>query len=199
MRDSLRVAALIMTTAVAFASLACAAGRNDRIQMALFRRFQPSRIEIQDPAHRGTVVRQGKVLTLMSDGVSAKPFRVTRADPASPSVHVMDFARVEVAADGRIRAEAGGLVLPKGTRVVVLDVIVKGDRAHLLLHTAEPIAGPSPGESAYGCTELVFEIPLTVVRGADVEPLLQLIERSLEWSREERICAPGNTELCLEP
>ncbi|MGH9659678.1 MAG: hypothetical protein ACRD96_14110 [Bryobacteraceae bacterium] len=193
------MAALIVTTAVAFASLACAAGRDDRIQMALFRRFQPSRIEIQDPAHRGMVVRQGKVLTLMGDGVSAKPFRVTRADPASPSVHVMDFARVEVSADGRVRAEAGGLALPKGTRVVVLDVIAKGDRAHLLLHTAEPIAGPSSGEPVYGCTEFVFQIPLTVVRGGDVEPLLQLIERSLEWSPEQRICAPGNAQLCLQP
>ena len=111
----------------------------------------------------------------------------------------MVFARVDVAADGRFRAEAGGLVLPKGTRVVVLDVIVKGDRAHLLLHTAEPLAGRWPGEPAYGCTELVFQIPLTVVRGGDVQPLLQLIERSLEWSREERICAPGNHQLCLEP
>ncbi len=199
MRGSHRVAALIATGAIILSSLACGAGRDDTIQMALYRRFQPSSIEIQDPANRGMIVRYGQVLTLTAEAVPAKPFRVTRAARGSPSSHVMDFARVEATIDGRIRAEASGLVLPKGTRVVVLNVRVEGDRAYLLTHTVEPLPGPSAGESTYGCTEFVFQIPQDVVRGGDIAPLLQSIERSLEWSPEQRICAPDNRQLCLEP
>lgn len=185
--------------AILFSSVAYGAGRDDSIQMALHRRFQPSAIEVQDPAHRGMIVRQGQVLTLVTDGVPAKPFRVARSSPTSLVTHVMDFARVDVTMDGRIRTEADGLLLPKGTRLVVLDVRVQGDRAHLLTHTAEPLPGPAAAEPTYGCTEFVFQIPQTVMQGGDVEPLLQLIERTLEWSSEQRVCVPGNRELCLEP
>ena len=193
------MAALIVTTAMGFVSLACAAVRDDRIPTALYQRFQPSRIEMQDPAHSGMVVRQGQVLTLMTDGVSAKPFRVTRKDSSAPAVHVMEFARVDVAADGRIRAEAGGLAVPKGTRMVVLDVGVIGERVHLLAHTAEPLAAAPGGAPAYGCIEFVFPIPRTVLQGGDVGPLLRLIEQSLEWSPEQRTCAPDDRQLCVEP
>ena len=192
-------AALIVTSAMTFGSLACAAEKDDTIQSALSRRFQPSAIEIQDPAHRGMVVRQGKVMTLMVDGVSAKPFRVTRPDPKAPPVHVIDFANVEVSADGRVHSEATGLAVPKGTRMVVLHVGVTGDRVHLQAHTAEPLATAPRGAPVYGCTDFVFRIPRNVLQGGDPEPLLQLIERSLEWSPEQRVCAHADSQLCLEP
>ena len=193
------VAALAGMAALTLGSLACAAEQDNTLQMALYRRFHPSTIEVQDPAHRGMVVRQGKVVTLMADGVSAKPFRVTRSDGKAPPVHVMDFARVEVATDGRIRSEPTGLAVPPGTRMVVLHVGVVGDRVHLQMHTAAPLAAASQGAPAYGCTEFVFEIPRTILQGGPPEPLLQSIERSLEWSPEQRVCTPGDTQLCLEP
>jgi len=193
------VAALIVMAVMAFGSVACASQRDERIQMALSRRFQPSAIEIQDPIHRGMVVRQGQVLTLMAGGISAKPLRVTRPDRHGSIGHVMEFARVDVGTDGRIRAEAGELPVPKGTRIVVLDINVIGDRVHLLAHTADPLVAASRGGPAYGCAEFVYQIPRSVVQGGDPEPLLQLIEQSLEWSPEQRVCAPGDPQLCLEP
>jgi len=189
----------VTVTAIVFSSVAYGAGPNDRIQMALHRRFQPSVIEVQDPAHRGMIVRQGQVLTLVTDGVPAKPFRVARSSSTSMVTHVMDFARVDVTMDGRTRTETDGFRLPKDTRLVVLDVRVEGDRAHLLTHTAEPLPGSAAGAATYGCTDFVFQIPQMVLRGGDVEPLIQFIERTLEWSSETRACAPHNRELCLEP
>src|SRR5712692_7745300 len=79
----------------------------ESLQEALYRRYQPSRIEIADPTRRGTVNRRGKVLVLLVDGVPAKPFRVVQANPKSPLRHVMDFARIEVSPGGSVQAESG--------------------------------------------------------------------------------------------
>ena len=111
----------------------------------------------------------------------------------------MDFARVEVSADGHIRGEPTGLAVPKGTRMLVLDIRVTGDRAHLLLHTAEPLPAASRPTPVYGCTEFVFQLPESVLQGRDPGPLLQVIERSLKWSAEQRVCARDDSQLCLEP
>ena len=145
------------------------------------------------------VTRRGQVLTLLTDGVTAKPLQVMRAHAHARGRHVMEFARVEAMADGRLHAEPGGLTLAKGTRVVVLDVTVAGNFAHLRTHTTEPVSGPSAGAAVYGCTEFVFEIPPEVLRGGDVTPLVQLIERSLAWTPDERVCSPDDSQLCLEP
>ena len=176
------------------------ASAGETLEMQLYRRFQPSRIEIRDPAHRGMIVRQGKLLTLVGGAVPAKPFHVMQPNPSAPAVHVMDFARVDVKLDGSVHvAEPGSFVIPRGSRVVVLDIKLSGDRVHLLTHTAEPLPTVGPGPSAYGCTEFTFEVPATVLAGGDAEQLVQLIERSLEWSPHERLCAPGHSELCIEP
>lgn len=89
--------------------------------------------------------------------------------------------------------------MPRGSRVVVLDVKVSGNRVHLLTHTAEPLPTPGHGQPAYGCTAFTFQAPATVLAGGDAEPLLQLIERWLEWSPQERVCSPGIDQLCIEP
>jgi len=145
------------------------------------------------------VVRKGKVLTVTMDQAPAKPLHVMRSDARSPNVHVMDFARVEMTADGRVHADPAPLVMPKGTRVVVLSVRVIGDRVHLLTHTAGPLPTAARGAPTYGCTEFVFHIPSDVVRGGAIEPLLQVIDRALEWTADERVCAPDDRQLCLEP
>lgn len=172
----------------------------ETLETQLYRRFQPSRIEIRDPAHRGIIVRQGKLLTVVGGAVPAKPFHVMQPNPSAPAIHAMDFARVDVKLDGSVHVvEPGSFVIPRGSRVVVLDVKLSGSRVHLLTHTAEPLPTGEPGPSAYGCTEFTFEVPATVLAGGDAEQLIQLIERSLEWSPQERFCAPGHSELCIEP
>ena len=81
----------------------------------------------------------------------------------------------------------------------VLDVKVRGDRVHLLTHTTEPLTTPERGVLEYGCTEFVFQAPSSPLKGGNAEPLFQLIESWLEWSPDQRMCAPGNPQLCLEP
>ena len=195
-RRRVPIAVLIVMASAVLISEACGA---DGLEAQLYRRFQPSRIEIENPAHRGMIVRQGQLLTLTGDSVPAKPFRVMRANPASPSSHVMEFARVEVRVDGGVDAEHGPLVIPKGSTLVVLDVKLKGDQVHLLTHTAESLHTPTGGDAGYGCTEFVFQVPSSVLKGGDTEPLFQLIERWLEWRPDQRECAPGDSQLCLEP
>lgn len=171
----------------------------ESLQDALYRRYQPSRIEIADPTGRGTVSRRGKVLVLLADGVPAKPFRVVQATPKSPLLHVMDFARIEMSPDASSRAEAGPLRLDKGTRLVVLDVALEGNRVHLLTHTADPLPGPPRAEPMYGCTEFVFDLESKIVRAGNADLVVERIERWLAVTSEERICAPGNGQICLEP
>jgi len=172
------------------------ADARDSLQDALYRRFQPSRIEVANPARRGMVTRYGQLLVLSVEGVPAKPFHVMQANPKAPVSHVMDFARIEVKADASIQAESGPLKLAKGTSLVVLEVALKDNRVHLLTHTASPVPGDGP---VYGCTEFVFDVELKVIRGGRADVVFARIERWLTWTSGQRFCAPGIDPLCLEP
>lgn len=193
------LALLIVIASIAMPSIGCPADAPAALEQALNRRFPAAGIELQGPGHLGAVVRKGKVLTVIMDGAPAKPFHVMRADPRSANVHVMDFARIEVTADAGVHADPAPLVMPKGTRVVVLGVRVSGDRVHFLTHSTEPLPTPWRGSPAYGCTEFTFHVPATVLAGGDAKPLFQLIERWLAWTPDERLCAPDDPQLCLEP
>lgn len=145
---------LVFLGVMGFALVGLAEDPRDVLRKALYRRYQLSQIEIEETGRRGAVVRKGVLLMLAADVVPAKPFRVIQAGRGS--LHVMDFARVEIALDGRLQAEAAPLRLAKGTRLVVLEVKVEGDRVHLLTHTADPLPIAWAGAGAYGCTEFVF-------------------------------------------
>lgn len=175
------------------------ADAQDSLRDALYRRFQPSRIEVANPARRGMVTRYGQLLVLSVEDVPAKPFHVMQANPKAPVSHVMDFARIEVKADGSIQAEAGPLTLTKGTSLVVLEVALKGLRVHLLTHTASPVAGPPGGGRVYGCTEFVFDVEPDVVSAGRADLVIERIERWLAWTSGQRVCAPAIDPLCLEP
>jgi hypothetical protein len=132
------------------------------------------------------------------DGVPARPFRVVQGGATSSWSHVMDFAQVEVSSDGSSQSDAGQLRLRKGTRLVVLDIALLGNRVHLLTHTADPLPGLT-GEPVFGCTEFVFAVEPAVARAGRAEVLFERIERWLEWTEEERLCAPGIDPICLQP
>jgi len=191
------VLAIVLTVPMAHASDREKGSRD--LKRMLEERYRPSRIEINDPTRQGQITRVGKLLVLAVDAVPAKPFLVLQKDPRSPRVHVMDFARVDIAADGKIMAEPGALTLGQGTRLVVLDVRITGSEVHLLTHTAEPVTA-APGEPLlYGCTEFVFHLESRVAASGDAGPAIHSIERWLEWTPQERWCAPGDDQLCLEP
>jgi S1-C subfamily serine protease len=171
-----------------------ASGQDGRavLQAALSTRFQPGK-------RGGMVTRTGRILILSVDGIPARPFRVFQANPASPPVHVMDFAEMRIGRDGRIVAEPAPIRPARGSRLVVLDVKVEASRVHLLTHTAAPVRVTAGGGPVYGCTAFVFELESDVIRAGRVEPIVERIERWLDWTAEERLCAPGDTQLCLEP
>lgn len=129
----------------------------------------------------------------------AKPFRVIQADAHSPRVHVMDFARVDIGAGGALTAEPGPLTLRQGTRLVVLGMKFTGNEVHLLTHTAEPVTGAVGEPPLYGCTEFVFHLDPRLAAAGDAGRVIQAIERVLAWTPQERFCAPGIEQLCLEP
>ena len=169
------------------------------LKRMLEERYRPSRIEINDPTRQGQVTRVGKLLVLAVDAMPAKPFRVLQRDPRSPRVHVMDFARVDIGSDDKIMAEPGALTLRQGTRLVVLDVRVTGSEIHLLTHTAEPVTAVAGEPPLYGCTEFVFHLDSRVAASGDAGPVIHFIDRWLEWTPQDRWCAPGDDQLCLEP
>ena len=136
-------------------------------------------------------------MILSAEQVPAKVFRVIQAD--GRRVHVMDFARVDIGVDGRIDAQPGPLTLRQGTRLVVLDVVVKGTEVHVLTHTADPVPTTGGPPAVYGCTEFVFHLDPTVLATGPFEPVFQTIERWLEWTPALRWCAPGIHPICFEP
>src|SRR5712692_9056386 len=124
------------------------------MRRALYRLFQPSRIEIQDPGREGTVTRQGRLLVLAGDRVPAEPFRVIEVGRTyKVRQHVMDFGRIDVSEDGEIRTEPAPFTVARGTHMVVLDVQLAGDDVRLLMHTAGPVGVHDDGDLVYGCTE----------------------------------------------
>jgi hypothetical protein len=196
---TLVIGLLVGSVLGAWTSPMSGADAQDALRDALYRRFQPSRIEVANPARRGTVTRYGQLLVLAVEGVPAKPFRVMQANPTAPVSHVMDFARIEIKTDASIQAESGPLTLTKGTSLVVLDVALKGDRVHLLTHTASPVVGPPGGKPVYGCTEFVFDLEPSVVSAGRADLVIERIERWLAWTSGQRVCTPGLDPLCLEP
>ena len=170
------------------------------ILQELSRRFQPSQIEIQDPERQGAVIRRGRVLVLTGGEVPAKPFRVVQVGRTHKvRQHVMDFARVDIAPSGRLRAEPGPFTLSKGTQLVVLDLKLTGDELHLLAHTADPLGVQPGGDLVYGCTEFVFHLEPATLAGGSVEPIVAAVERWLEGNLVHRTCQQGVREICIEP
>ncbi len=80
---------------------------NQDLRRLLEERYQSSAIEMSDVSRLGQVTQTGRLLVLGADAVPAKPFRVIQADARSPRVHVMDFARVDIGADGEMTAAPG--------------------------------------------------------------------------------------------
>jgi len=111
----------------------------------------------------------------------------------------MNFARVQIEGNARILSEPASLSLDRGSRLIVLGVEVDASGVHLLTHTADPIRVAGAREPVYGCSEFVFALEPEVTRAGRVEPVVERIERWLTWTPEERICAPGDHQLCLEP
>lgn len=127
------------------------------------------------------------------------PFRVVRRGPGAPAIHVMDFAVVEVTVTGTAVAKPGPLTLDAGTRLVVLDVQVKGDRVHLLMHPADPIRDAPGAGPVFGCTEFVFRIEPQELRAEAFDYVAERIERTVAWTPLERVRSPGVDRLCVEP
>ncbi len=148
------------------------------ISGVLQKRYPESRIEVQNAAVQGTVASLGARLRLETDGVPAKPFRVTQANTKSPRFHAQDYARVEVASGQIVTLEPGDLKLSKGTELVVLDLKVQVDTVRLFTHTTVPISGAG-GRRAYGCTEFVFRFNGRPLTSADTAHVQQAIEQWL--------------------
>ena len=196
-RGSAWVVALVLILSVSTTS---ANEGREMLQKELSAYFEPSRIEITPGRRGGAPTRTGKIVTLSLDGIPAKPFRVVQANPKSPWSHVMDFAHVRIANDGRVAAEPAALRLDAGTRLVVLGVKVEASSVRLLTHTADPVRARAGSEPVYGCTEFVFDLDSDVIRAGRTEAIVERINRGLGWTTpEERLCSPRNDQLCLEP
>jgi hypothetical protein len=155
------------------------------LRRALEERYRLSGIEIESSQRQGAVVRRGVVLTVQMDGVPANPLRVIRPAPWSPRDHapvwprhLRNYARFEISKDGAPIAEPATFTLPRGRRVIVLEMKVERDAVRLFTHTVAPVALPG-GLAQYGCTEFVFRIDPEVIQRADVTTVDQAIERWL--------------------
>ena len=147
----------------------------------LAERFQLSRMEVQNASGEGAIIKRGTVLRLKADGVPAKPLRFVQLNTKSPRFHVYDYARVEVAPDGRITAGPGAVLLGKDTRLVVLDLKVSGDRVRLFTHTLGPVRLPD-GKVGHGCTEFVFAFDSGTLDRADIGTVAGRIDQVLSRS-----------------
>lgn len=151
-----------------------------QLRDALKQRYPLSRIEVQSRPNEGAVIERGAILTLEADGVPAKRLRIIQANTKSPRFHVHDYARIEIAEGGVLRAGQGDFTLAKGTRLVVLDLKVEAGGVRLFTHTTEPVALPGGG-SAYGCAEFVFRFGGTPER-PDLARVEQVIEHWLPFA-----------------
>ena len=122
----------------------------------LLERFKLSRIDGPSASADGHVTKKGTVLVLEADAIPAKELRFVQANTKSPRFHVADYARVAVDREGQFTVGPGDMVLPRGTRLVILDVKVDADQVRLLTHTLELVRLPD-GKAVYGCTEFVFD------------------------------------------
>lgn len=148
------------------------------IQQALQERYQPSRMDASNPALEGHLSRRGSVLVLQVDGAPVQALRFTQLNTKSPRFHVHDYVRVTVAQDGTLAPGHGDFTLPRGTRLSVLDLKVKGSQVHVFTHTLEPVR-LADGKTAYGCTEFVFPLDAGVRSRGDVAAVSSEIDRVL--------------------
>ncbi len=164
---------------------------------ALVQRFRLSQIETDHLEHAGTVTRRGASVLLVAS-VPTKPFRLVPVAGSHPTLHhVMDFARVDIAADGAVQPESTPLRAPAGTEMVILDVRVGHDAVHLFAHTAAPLPVSLEGDAIYGCTEFVFHFDPTTL--ASPESLIDRIGEWLSGPTGVRECRDGVEPLCIEP
>src|SRR5437879_4174692 len=126
------------------------------VREAMVEHLRLSRIDGPSASADGHVTRQGTVLVLEADAIPAKKLRFVQANAKSPRFHVPDYARVAVDREGQFTVGPGDMVLPRGTRLVILDVKVDADQVRLLTHTLELVRLPD-GKAVYGCTEFVFD------------------------------------------
>lgn len=157
------------------------AAAREGIEDALKARYRLSRVEIQDWRTEGRVRDLGGVLTLQTDGVPANKFWVVtppRDKIGHRRIHMFRYAAVEIAPDGRLKPAPADFTLPKGTRLVVLDVKVRDDRVHISTHTLEPVRLPD-GDTAYGCTEFVFPFDPGALARGDLSAIQGRIEQWL--------------------
>ena len=176
-----------LLTVAALTSVGCATTDNG-LEDALRQRYRLSRIEIENDRRQGAVTRRGTVLVLQEDGIPANELRVIRPLIHSPrshipnwARHVRNYARVEIDRNGTRTEAAGAFHLPRGTRVVVLELRIEADRVRVFTYTAEPVT-IGPGRSAYGLTEFVFRLEPGLLQARDATPVQQVIER---WLRVE--------------
>ena len=170
---------VVVSMALFLLSIGVSAAIADETLVELLKkRFPISRIDVQNAAVEGTVVRPGARLRLEVDDVQAKRLRVTQANTKSPRFHTPDYARVGVTAGQLVTLEPGELKLRKGTELVVLDIKVRADTVRLFTHTREPVSSAG-GRPVYGCTEFVFRFDRALNSPADAAPVQQAIERWL--------------------
>jgi len=165
MRHSLSV--LVVLSLVGMASTSPVhAWPPDALREVLNEGYRPSSIQVQNPRTQGDVIKPGVVLVLQADGVSANKLRFAQINTKSPRFHVRDYARVEIAPDGRLTVGSGEVTLAKLTRLVVLDLKVDSDRVRLFTHTLTPVR-VGDGQLAYGCTEFFFRFDAGALERAD--------------------------------
>lgn len=172
------IVSLSVLVGVATVLLPSHASTLDSTRNALRERYALSRIDIQNPRTEGYIASRGVVLLLQADGVAAKKLRVIQANTKSPRFHVRDYAAVDIAPDGRLAGTLGDFMLPKGSRLVVLDLKVEKDRVRLFTHTLARIP-LADGQAGYGCTEFVFRADPGLLANGDIGALQKQIDRVL--------------------
>ena len=158
---------------------------------ALVQRFRLSQIETDHLEHAGTVTRRGASVLLVAS-VPTKPFRLVPVAGSYLTLqHVMDFARINIAAGGAVQTES---TLPAGADV--LDVRVGLDAVHLVA-VAPLLVSLEGGDAIYGGTEFVFHFDPTTL--ASPESLIDRIGEWLSGPTGVRECRDGVEPLCIEP
>jgi len=169
---------LLVGISTALAASVATGHASSSVRDVLSERFKLSRIEGPSQSDEGHVIRKGTVLLLKADGIPAGVLRTSQINTKSPRVHVHDYARVAIGEAGRISAEPSSLALSKGTRLVVLNLKVDGDRVRVFTHTLDPVPLPD-GRTAHGCTEFVFTFDPATLDRADIATITAQIDRWL--------------------
>ena len=183
MRRTVSVFFMFVSLVTMFVASSGQAGGREQIQDGLKARYRVSKIEIQDSRTEGHVREPGSVLTLQAEGVPANHFWVVQLPVSKMGqrrVHKFDYAQSEITQAGRLIPNHANrwahFTLPKGTRLVVLDLRVENDRVRLFTHTLEPVRLPN-GEAHYGCTELAFRFDPGVLERGDLGAIQRQIDQ----------------------